>query len=112
MTMISTIMSHTLAQLTTTHSGIVLHRDLHCFRVACSCALDRANNLTAIQMEYWRLLDEWINVNGTYDPYDDFTVVLQTQLRDMEPVYTVHFYTVHYPDINPIKTMIIVQTES
>ena len=54
----------------------------------CSCATGDFNpELRDIQQEYWRLLDALVNVDGTYDQpeRDDFTVVIQPQMRDFEP---------------------------
>jgi phospholipase B1 len=62
-------------------------RNLH--RSACGCAIDPEDPdlIPRTQMGYWELLEEWINVNGTYDDLDDFTVVIQPHMRDQEAPY-------------------------
>ena len=64
------------------------------FREFCDCAVynDTVKSLMRpIQYSYWEAMDELINVNGTYDGDDNFTVVLQPHMRDMIPPKTVSF---------------------
>ena len=69
-------------------------------RTACSCAIDpppeQEGEIREVQFAYWELLDQWINVDGAFDEFDDFTVVIQPHLRDQEAPYDVRcvcFYT-------------------
>ena len=58
----------------------------------CSCAVHNDSTreiLRNTQMEYWRLVDELINVDGAYDGDDSFTVVNQPHMRDLRPPLTV-----------------------
>ena len=72
----------------------------------CSCAInDDEGTSRAIQLGYWELLEEWINTNGTYDGIDDFSVVLQPQLRDMPAPYTVIWGGYSIPDLIPFSSM-------
>ena len=67
------------------------HITLAFYRGVCGCAHTQEDGeLRAVQYEYWELLDQWINVDGAYDPYDDFTVVLQTYMRDQGAPYDVN----------------------
>ena len=61
-------------------------------REMCDCAVYNdtvTSMMRPVQLEYWRLLDELININGTYDGLQDFTVVLHPHFRDSEPPRTV-----------------------
>lgn len=50
------------------------------------------DEIREVQFEYWRLLDEWINVDGAYDDYDDFTVVIQPHMRDQDAPHAVIYF--------------------
>ena len=59
----------------------------------CDCAVynQTVNDMMRpVQRQYWERLHELINVNGTYDNDDSFTVVLHPHYRDAAPPLTVH----------------------
>lgn len=63
------------------------------FRWFCGCAVDPETQpeMRQLQMGYYNELKTLVD-SGRYDTRDDFTVVLQPQMRDLVPYLDVSVY--------------------